>query len=181
MQKPFIIIIDGPMGAGKTTVAKLLHLKLNRTTLLVWDEMKWLVNGLKNTSEDKNLITEIRFDIAKRFLLSGINVIVEGGFSKKERLDLYLKLAKEQNLNLLGYYFSASEEILLERALDRPKPDTEKEKISKENILENIKNYPNKEESFETIETDYIKVDGIVKKIVADVEKSILNAIKNKL
>lgn len=174
MHKPFIIIIDGPMGAGKTTVAKILHLKLDQTALLIWDEMKWLVNGLENTPEDKNLITEIRFDIAKRFLSSGINVIVEGGFSKKERLDLYLKLAKEQNLNLLGYYFSAPEEILLERALDRPKPDTEKEKISKENILENIKNYPNKEESFETIETNSVEVGDIIREIIYDVEMRIV-------
>ena len=170
MQKPFLIIIDGQMGAGKTTVAKLLHLKLDRTSLLIWDEIKWLVNGLENTPEDKNLITEIRFDIAKKMLLSGINVIVEGGFSKKERLNLYLELAKKQSLNLLGYYFSAPEEILLERALARPKPDTEKEKISKENILENIRNYPVRENSFELIETVSIEVSDIVQKIVSDVQ-----------
>jgi len=173
MQKSFIIILDGPMGTGKTTLAKLLHLKLNRTAFLSWDELKWLVNGLENNSEDKDLIAEIRFEMAKKMLTNGINVIIEGGFNKKERLDLYLELAKEQKLNLLGYYFSAPEEILVERAMARPKPDTEKEKISKENIVENIKNYPSKEESFETIETDSVKVDEIVQRIISDVKRLI--------
>lgn len=158
------------MGAGKTTVAKILHLKFDRTAFLSWDELKWLVNGLENNLENKNLIAEIRFEMAKKMLANGISVIVEGGFNKKERLDLYLELAKEQKLNLLGYYFSAPEEILIERAMARPKPDTEKEKISKENIVENIKNYPSKEESFETIETDLLKVDEIVQRIISNIE-----------
>jgi len=171
MQKPYIIMLDGPMGAGKTTVARSLHLKLSRVALLSWDELKWLVNDLQNTLEDKNLITEMRFEMVKKMLANGISVIVEGGFNKKERRDLYLELAQQEKLHLFGYYFVASEEILLERAMSRPKPNTEKEKISQENILKNIKNHPEREYGFEIIDTTLTKTNEIVEKIISSIDK----------
>jgi len=38
--KLFLILIDGPMGAGKTTASKLLHKKLLGTARVPLDEIK---------------------------------------------------------------------------------------------------------------------------------------------
>ncbi|HPX94183.1 MAG TPA: ATP-binding protein [Candidatus Moranbacteria bacterium] len=171
MQKTFLMILDGPMGAGKSTVAKALHLQLDRTALLSWDDLKWMVNNLEDTAENKNLIVDIRLEMAKKFLSSGFNVIVEGGFSKKERLMPLLKLADELSAKCFKYFLTASEEILLKRALARPKPETEKEKISEENILKNIQNHPERMDSFELVDTNQAEADVVIERILLNIRK----------
>jgi uridine kinase len=48
MKKPFLIIIDGPMGAGKSTVARLLQEKIGvKTALISLDVLKRIVSDYR--------------------------------------------------------------------------------------------------------------------------------------
>ena len=60
MKSLSVIIISGPMGAGKSTIAKLLHEKMPKNSLLSIDKIKRTISDYK--SGDKNQI-RLSFDI----------------------------------------------------------------------------------------------------------------------
>lgn len=168
-KKPRIIIIDGPMGSGKTTVSKMLHLQIPRSALLCWDELKWMSNDLVNNPSDKNLIKEIRIDMTKKFLKNNYTVIVEGGFGKPGRLKSYQVLARRNNTRFIHFFFTAPEHLLLKRAAARPKPAVEKKKITKAQITQNIKNHPDAEDAI-VINTEKLTPQQIVQKILKNLK-----------
>ena len=96
MKKPFLVIFDGPMGAGKSTVAKLLQKKLKGKTALI------SLDNLKKIVSDYKLDSILHLDLASKsgatmtnlYLKEGINVIVEKAFTREEFLKAFLKLIK---------------------------------------------------------------------------------------
>ena len=50
--KKFIVILDGPMGSGKSTVGELLAKKLRRTALVNEDKIKWFISDFKRSKKD---------------------------------------------------------------------------------------------------------------------------------
>ena len=46
-KKLFLILIDGPMGSGKTTISQILHSKLKRTAYIGLDRVKRFISDFK--------------------------------------------------------------------------------------------------------------------------------------
>ncbi len=135
----FLLIIDGPMGAGKTTVAKILHEKIKYTAHIGLDRIKWLVSGFQRTPEENEMTRSVVLAMTEEYLHQGISVILEQGM-KKEQLGVYKKLAKKYKANYLIIRLDASKEVLFDRVRQRP-PSPGKPKVSNARILRNYRSH----------------------------------------
>ncbi len=171
MKKQFVIILEGPMGAGKTTIASILHPKLPRTALLSMDKIKWFLSDFERNNEDNGLISKVMLSMAKTFLEQGCNVLIEQGFWKKEYVEPYINLANEFRTDLHFYQLEAPIEVLRERAHVRP--DTPgKIPLTKERIENNLKTWKeNRYDLGKVFDTTEFSSEEVVKFILVDIKK----------
>jgi len=139
--KPFIIIIDGPMGAGKTTIAKLIHQKIHGIAHIGLDRTKFFVSHFNRTPEENAIAGAIVFEMYKTYLKNGVSVLLEQGFKHQKLLTPYLSFAKRMNFPIFIFQIEANPKLLLERLALRPKPEAAKRKVSKVRMIANIKSY----------------------------------------
>jgi predicted kinase len=139
LNKKFIIIIDGPMGSGKTTVATILHKKLKRTAHIGLDRIKWFISDFKRIPEDNEIIRSVVVAMTKEYLKQGISVIVEQGM-RKERIETLKKIAMQNDAHFLAYQLTASKSVLFERVHQRPHLSN-RPKVTKARIERNYKAY----------------------------------------
>ncbi|HLC55721.1 MAG TPA: AAA family ATPase [Candidatus Nanoarchaeia archaeon] len=108
MKSNFLIIIDGTIGAGKSTTANLLHKKLNGTALISLDKIKHFISGVKIDDFEKiRLASEIGSIITKEYLKRRINVIVEKSFTQERYVKDFLKMINKKGINILIYQIDA--------------------------------------------------------------------------
>src|SRR3989304_5550709 len=88
------IVIDGPMGSGKTTVAGLMHPKLKRTALVGVDRIKWFVSDFRRTKKDNAVAREALLAMCEAYLKNGIDILLAQGFVNQGGMAPFLKLAK---------------------------------------------------------------------------------------
>jgi predicted kinase len=170
--KGFILIIDGPMGSGKSTIGALVYKKLKRTALLSTDKIKWFVSNFDRSKEDNRMIAMVLRSMATEFVSQGINLLLPQAFWKKENVLPYLKLAKKNKFQLFVYHLEAPKDILLKRIAKRIKPKEAKTPISKARILANLKMWKeNKYEMGEHFDTSRVSAEYVAKKILEDVTK----------
>jgi len=130
----FIVVIHGPMGAGKTTLADLLHDEIADTAHFGADHIKWLVSDFKNVSSHTQVAKNMIPLMVKGYLKQGINVIVEQAFTTEEIKSLEL-IAQQFNAQFLVYSLDADRETLnkriVERTQKREKPEVPIDHINK--------------------------------------------------
>lgn len=142
MEKQNLILIDGPIGSGKSTVAKLLHLKLKRTALLSLDRIKWLVSDYRPVHKDLQLASNIGKVMAKEYLRNNISVIVEKAFTRKEFLDEFARIGKNKKVKLFIYQIQAPLSVAIKRVAKRPIPkDGRGKPLSRARVVRNHKHY----------------------------------------
>ncbi len=134
----FLVIIDGPMGSGKTTIGKILHNKLKRTAVLSTDKIKFFLSDFERGERDNAISAAVLMQMCKEYIKHNINIVLPQGFWKKGYIDPYIALAKESNLRLFVYQLEAPREVLLERIKARPKPELATTPVPEERILKNI-------------------------------------------
>lgn len=146
-KKPlFLIIIDGQMGSGKTTVASILHKKLKRTAYLGLDRIKWQISDFKRVPADNEIVRNVVGVMAKEYLRQGISVIIEQGMREKQ-IKALQRMVKQYNARCFTYQLEAPKSLLLQRISRRVKV-AGKPKISKARIERNWRahlkyKYPN--------------------------------------
>lgn len=172
--KQFLIIIDGPMGSGKTTIGTLVHKKLKRTALVGTDRIKWFVSDFKRGPEDNKMTAEVLFVMCEEYIKQGINILIPQGFWKKEYLDEYIDLAKKNNLELFVYQLETPKEILLKRLAERPMPALATSRVPKARILKNLK-------TWEENRYDLGRVFDTSKQSAEQITKEILKEVKSKV
>lgn len=136
--KNFLVIIDGPMGSGKTTVGKILHSKLKRTAVISSDKIKFFISDFERGERDNAITGFVLQQMCREYAKQGINIVLPQGFWKKEYVDPYIQIAKENNLKLFIYQLEAPRDVLVERIKNRPTPSTVKTPVPEERIKENL-------------------------------------------
>ncbi len=121
--KPIFIIIDGPMGAGKTTVGKILHHELKGFAKVGLDIVKWFVSDFSRTPDENRVAGKIVLAMCDTYLQNNTSVILENGFKTQELMSPYLHLAKSLEITCYIYQIEAPRDILIERLSLRPKPE----------------------------------------------------------
>ncbi|HEY4482940.1 MAG TPA: AAA family ATPase [Candidatus Paceibacterota bacterium] len=124
MDRPFVCLLTGPAGAGKSTVATLLAKRTERCAVINVDHLhdmvvsgyvrQWPANDESRLQTD--LGAENACDLALNFVEKGFNVIIDGVIG--ERLyKKYTEALHEHNFSV--FLFLPSKEVLLKRFDDR--------------------------------------------------------------
>lgn len=164
-----LIIIDGPMGSGKTTIGKLLHKELARTVILSTDAIKWFISDFERGERDNAISAAVLMAMCKEYIRQGMSILLPQAFWKKEYLEPYIRLAKENNMQLHVYQLETPKDILLDRIGKRPKPELANTPVPQERILKNLQTWEdNRYEMGKTFDTSQLSPDEIVKLILAD-------------
>jgi predicted kinase len=141
MSKPFLAIITGPMGAGKTTIAKIVHEKMPGVALVGRDKIKWFVSHFNRTPEENRVAREVLMAMIREYLKQGVSVMTDEGLMQPGAIDPFIAVATESQVPFFVFQIEAPQEVLLERLAQRPVPAVAKEPMSQERILTNIENY----------------------------------------
>lgn len=143
VKNQFLLLIDGPMGGGKSTVADLLKDKLENVLFTGLDRLKWSVSGFDRSPGQNKIVADLVLSITKTALEDGISVCVEQGFMRAEYMTPFVQLGKAMNAQVLIYQIEAPRDILKERLSARKTPIEARSPVSMEKIEKNLDTYFN--------------------------------------
>lgn len=120
MTSLFLILIDGPMGSGKTTTSKLLNQKLPDTARIALPDIKRFIPNYKENEETLSVIREVMRVMIDKYLELGVSVVVEK-ITKVEGARLLHDIADKYGAKFYAFRLSAPRELRLRRVQDRTK------------------------------------------------------------
>ncbi len=123
-QSHFVILITGPMGAGKSSVSNALAKKFERSAVIEVDKLRGMIKEgyvmpspyTEESALQLSLSVKNACDIANNFLEKGFNVIIDGIVGRK-LLEQYSNFLKGKNFK--AFLLLPSPEALLARFDDR--------------------------------------------------------------
>ncbi len=121
MQKPnklTLIVIFGPPGVGKTTLADVLHDELAYTAHIGVDHIKRFISQFREIPAHQTVSRAVINAMAVEYLKNGINVIIEQSMSRSE-VEKLEEIAKQHVARFLAYRLDAPTEVLRERTAER--------------------------------------------------------------
>lgn len=120
MTTPFLILVDGPMGSGKTTTTKLLNQKLPDTARIALPDIKRLVPNYKENEKTLRVIREVMRAMIDTYLEHGVSVVVEQ-INKAEGIEILKNIAEKHGAKFYAYRLAAPEDSRLRRVHERTK------------------------------------------------------------
>ena len=172
MTKPVLIVIDGAMGSGKTTISKMLHKKMDGSVLISLDRLKFLLSNCKVDSKvHLGFADDIGRLIAKKCLKDKRDVIVEKAFTREEFLLPFINALKNYS-KVYVYQLHAPLEIRIERIKQRPPSSDTGKWPTKAKIKRNNKNFEEfRYKNAKEFDTTKLTSNQIVNKILKEVNK----------
>lgn len=146
MKKTILIIIDGPIGAGKTTTSEILLKKLDKVAIIKLDRIKRFYSDYNNNTEfGLKLATKIGASIARTYLKNKISVIVEKAFTQEKYLKDFIKETKAKKSDTHIFQIECDLETRIKRVKKREQERINKgdkiKRLTKRKILGNSENY----------------------------------------
>lgn len=122
-----LILINGPAGVGKTTVAKLLHNEIPFSYLLDLDEQRNFINSWQSRREDARILScNIALAIAEECLRKGVDFIIGKTMldkilpgNDKNVLDLFIGLGNKYQAEVYEIMLWAEKRTVFKRADNR--------------------------------------------------------------
>lgn len=119
-------IVFGPQGSGKSTYAKKLAQEVKGVHLSI-DNWMWKLYGddlpksmnLKWIKERVSRCEKLIWELSKDITDSNCEVILDLGFTKREKRKLFLQWIEEHGKDVQLHYISADHSIRRKRVLDR--------------------------------------------------------------
>ena len=169
--KKFIIILDGPMGAGKSTIGDLIHKKLKRTALVNNDRIKWFISDFRRNKKDNAISRKVLLQMCDAYLQQGINLVIPQPFTKnKVPLRPYVNLAKKHKAELHVFHLDAPKDVLLKRIKNRQTGKDVRLPLAQSRVLRNIRVWKKERISVgKRVETDKATKGKIAKEILKEI------------
>lgn len=118
--KPFVVIVNGPPGAGKTTIGKRIALDLALPFLSkddikesLFDTLGWKDRDWSRKVGYASIV--VMFNVTEALLAAGKSLVVESAFHTEFDTPRFRELRSKYGCTLLQLYFEANEDVLLER------------------------------------------------------------------
>lgn len=174
LKKQTVILIDGPMGSGKTTIANLIHKEVKKLVYLGTDRIKWSQSDFKRTKKEILVSINVVLSMAKVYLKNGMNVMIAENFIDKKMRNKFISLSKKNKAELFIYHLTSPKRILLERINKRSKGYKDKKipPLNKSFILENLNLHKmNKHLKAKIIETSTNSSKEIANLILREIQR----------
>jgi len=123
-----IHIVFGRQGSGKSTYSKKITKEINGVCFSI-DEWMWKMYGkdlpkpmnLKWIMERVDRCEKQIWEVAKQISVRDVEVVLDLGFTKFEKRELFSSLAEEQNIPIQMHYLKAPHDLRKKRVLERNK------------------------------------------------------------
>ena len=117
--KNFILIVNGPICAGKTAVIDVLMKEHRKIFRLSANKIKFLISDY-TPDRDRQAVHDCLILIAEKMLGVGMSLVMEGGSMAQGDLnERLLQLGKKNNVAVLTVNIEAPLEVLLKRFNER--------------------------------------------------------------
>jgi predicted kinase len=165
MKQPFLLIIDGMTGSGKTIVSKLLSEQISRVAVIGMDKVKRFISDFKRCKKDNAIARDIVFEMTKKYFDHNISVIIDQPFKTEQELKKYENIAQKYSIPIYKVQLFTTPKLAFERVINRQK-DREN-KVPENRIKRNISLFKNKKDKgFVVIDTSKISSNEVVEKIL---------------
>ena len=165
MRQPFLLILDGMTGAGKTTISRLLSEHIPRVAVIGMDKVKRFISDFERGERDNTIARDIIFEMTKKYFDHGISVLVEQPFKSKEELKRYEVLCQKYSIPIYKVQLFANPKTAFQRVLGRQ--ESREIKVPEDRIERNISLFENKKDrGFIVIDTSNISSKEINKRIL---------------
>ena len=166
----FLVIIRGPLGVGKSTIAKLVASKIKAIHFSIDDVLS--KNGLDQTDEKEGCIPLANFLKVNKIILpqlkkairSGTSGVVDGNFYHQSQID---DLIKKLPLQSFVFTLTAPLEVCIQRDLQRPKSYGKVAAAAVYNLVSRFS-------CGQTIDTSLLSVDDTVNLVISNLKEPIV-------
>lgn len=174
MTTPFLILVDGPMGSGKTTTTKTLSQKLPDAARVALPDIKRLVPNYKENEKTLTVVREVMRAMIDTYLESDVSVIVEQ-ITRAEGVALLRSIADKHGAAFYAYRLTAPKDIRLQRVHERTREMMSVQALSAQKIDE-LAGYFEPNDAFyannpvneaEVIDTQHLSPDQVADLIIS--------------
>jgi adenylate kinase family enzyme len=163
MQTPFLLLLDGMTGSGKTTVSNKLAEKIPRLALIGLDKVKLFISDFERGDRDNNIGRDIIVEMTKIYLANNISVVVDQPIKSSE-ISVYEDIAKKFSVPIYKIQMFANPDVAFERIVERMK--SWEKPTSEDQVHKNIAHYKSKRDNgFYQIDSSTKGVDEVVNEI----------------
>lgn len=115
-----LILINGPTGIGKSTVAEKVHNNYPLSFLVDIDALRRYISGYREHKvQSKKLSLLVSESIVETYLKSGHDVVIDKVFTDVEVADRFIELGKKYDADVYEFILNASRELVIKRAEER--------------------------------------------------------------